>query len=120
VFFVTAKNSTRTIMTVREGSLEAPKRRPIDGKNPEFFEEGNLFKELERLRHLSRLSPLRKPMRFFPDALRLIDNGETGEVDGVAKEAYWDVVDQCYLCDMCFMTKCPICRRIPGTSTYRI
>ena len=46
-------------------------------------------------------------MRLFPDALRLIDNGETGEVDGVAKEVYWDVVDQCYLCDMCFMTKCP-------------
>ena len=35
-------------MTVREGSLEAPKRHPIDWKNPEFLEEGNLFKELER------------------------------------------------------------------------
>jgi Fe-S oxidoreductase len=29
------------------------------------------------------------------------------EVDGVAKQDYWKVVDQCYLCDMCYMTKCP-------------
>mgnify|MGYP002144119735 CR=1 FL=1 len=29
------------------------------------------------------------------------------EVDGVAKQDYWKVVDQCYLCDTCYMTKCP-------------
>src|SRR5262249_41278993 len=29
------------------------------------------------------------------------------EVDGVDKKVFWDVVDHCYLCDMCFMTKCP-------------
>ena len=29
------------------------------------------------------------------------------EVDGVDKEDYWKVVDQCYLCDVCYMTKCP-------------
>jgi Fe-S oxidoreductase len=29
------------------------------------------------------------------------------EVDGVAKEDYVKVVDQCYLCDLCYMTKCP-------------
>ena len=29
------------------------------------------------------------------------------EVDGVAKDDYWKVVDQCYLCDVCYMTKCP-------------
>ena len=31
----------------------------------------------------------------------------TGELDSVPKEAYWDVVEHCYLCDMCYMTKCP-------------
>ena len=31
----------------------------------------------------------------------------TLELDGVDKKVYWDVVDHCYLCDMCFMTKCP-------------
>ena len=29
------------------------------------------------------------------------------EVDGVPKAVYWDVVDHCYLCDMCYMSKCP-------------
>jgi Fe-S oxidoreductase len=29
------------------------------------------------------------------------------EVDGVAKADYWKVVDQCYMCDLCYMTKCP-------------
>jgi Fe-S oxidoreductase len=29
------------------------------------------------------------------------------EVDGVAKSDYMKVVDQCYLCDLCYMTKCP-------------
>ena len=30
-----------------------------------------------------------------------------GELDSVDKRAYWKVVDHCYLCDMCYMTKCP-------------
>ena len=25
----------------------------------------------------------------------------------VPKQAYWQVVEHCYLCDMCYMTKCP-------------
>jgi Fe-S oxidoreductase len=29
------------------------------------------------------------------------------ELDGVDKKVYWKVVDNCYLCDMCYMTKCP-------------
>ena len=29
------------------------------------------------------------------------------ELDGVARGDYWKVVEHCYLCDMCFMTKCP-------------
>ena len=37
----------------------------------------------------------------------LIDESPTLEVDGVPKEKYWAVVDQCYLCDVCYMTKCP-------------
>ena len=36
-----------------------------------------------------------------------LDASETLELDGVDKKVYWDVVDHCYLCDMCFMTKCP-------------
>ena len=29
------------------------------------------------------------------------------EVDGVDKADYKKVVDQCYLCDLCYLTKCP-------------
>ncbi len=29
------------------------------------------------------------------------------EVDGVAKQDYWKVVEHCYLCDLCYLTKCP-------------
>jgi Fe-S oxidoreductase len=36
-----------------------------------------------------------------------IDESETMELDGVAREVYWQVVDHCYLCDMCYMSKCP-------------
>jgi Fe-S oxidoreductase len=43
----------------------------------------------------------------FPTLFDLVDNSKTMEVDGVAKGDYWKVVDQCYLCDMCYMTKCP-------------
>jgi Fe-S oxidoreductase len=43
----------------------------------------------------------------FPTLFDLVDATDDGEVHGVAKEAYWSVVDQCYLCDLCYMTKCP-------------
>jgi len=37
----------------------------------------------------------------------LVDESETFEVDGVAKQDYWKVVDDCFLCDLCYLTKCP-------------
>jgi Fe-S oxidoreductase len=43
----------------------------------------------------------------FPTLFDLVDESKTMEVDGVAKADYWKVVDQCYLCDLCYMTKCP-------------
>ena len=43
----------------------------------------------------------------FPTLFDLIDESTTGEIDGVAKADFWKVVDQCYLCDLCYMTKCP-------------
>jgi Fe-S oxidoreductase len=36
-----------------------------------------------------------------------VDESETMEVDGVDKADYHKVVDHCYLCDLCYMTKCP-------------
>ncbi len=43
----------------------------------------------------------------FPTLFDLVDASPTLEVDGVAKHDYAKVVDQCYLCDVCYMTKCP-------------
>jgi Fe-S oxidoreductase len=92
----------------REGSLEAPTRHPIDWKNPDFYDEAKLFKELERVFDIChgcrRCFSL---CHSFPTLFDAVDASPTGEVDGVPKEVYWDVVDHCYLCDMCYMTKCP-------------
>ena len=95
-------------MTVREGSLEAPTRHPLDWKSPEFFDEAKLDKELERVFDICH--GCRRCVNLctsFPTLFDLVDNSKTMEVDGVAKSDYWKVVDQCYLCDMCYMTKCP-------------
>jgi Fe-S oxidoreductase len=43
----------------------------------------------------------------FPTLFDLIDESETLEVDGVAFDDYDKVVDQCYMCDLCYLTKCP-------------
>jgi glycerol-3-phosphate dehydrogenase subunit C len=92
----------------REGSLEAPTRHPLDWQSPDFYDEGALFKELERVYDIChgcrRCFSL---CNSFPTLFDLIDNSKSMEVDGVAKPDYWKVVDQCYLCDMCYMTKCP-------------
>ena len=92
----------------REGSLGAPTRHPIDWKNPSFYDEAALHKELERVFDIChgcrRCFSL---CNSFPTLFDAIDASSTGELDGVDKKVYWEVVDHCYLCDMCFMTKCP-------------
>ncbi len=92
----------------REGSLDAPTRHPIDWKNPRFFDENALFAELERVYDICH--GCRRCFNLceaFPTLFDLIDESATMEMDGVAKADYWQVVDNCYLCDMCFMSKCP-------------
>ena len=95
-------------MTVREGSLEAPTRHPLDWRNPDFYDEAKLDKELERVYNICH--GCRRCVNLctaFPTLFDLVDEGSTLEVDGVDKKDFWKVVDQCYLCDMCYMTKCP-------------
>ncbi len=95
-------------MAQREGSLEAPTRHPLDWRNPAFHNEASLFKELERVFEIChgcrRCVSL---CQSFPTLFDLVDGSESMEVDGVAKVDYWKVVDHCYLCDLCYMTKCP-------------
>ncbi len=92
----------------REGNLDAPTRHPIDWKNPDYYDEEKVFAEMERVFDLChgcrRCVSL---CQSFPTLFDLVDESETFEVDGVDKQDYWQVVDHCYLCDLCFMTKCP-------------
>jgi len=93
---------------IREGSLQAPSRQPLDWKSAEFNDGAALDAELERVFDIChgcrRCFSL---CNSFPTLFDAIDAGETLELDGVDKKVHWDVVDHCYLCDMCFMTKCP-------------
>lgn len=92
----------------KEGNLEAPTRHPLDWRNPDFYNEENLHGELERVFDICH--GCRRCVSLctaFPKLFDLIDEGASGEVDGVEKKRYWEVVDQCYLCDLCYMTKCP-------------
>jgi len=94
--------------SVREGSLSAPTRHPVDWRNPEFFNESKLFSELERVYDICH--GCRRCVSLchsFPTLFDLVDGSRTMEVDGVAKADYWQVVDHCYLCDLCYLTKCP-------------
>src|SRR5712692_3104439 len=95
-------------MTVREGNLEAPTRHPVAWRAPEFYEEAKLLGEMERV--FSICHGCRRCVNLctaFPTLFDLVDASATLEVDGVEKSQFWKVVDQCYLCDMCYMTKCP-------------
>jgi len=95
-------------MSVREGSLEAPTRHPIDWQNPEYYDKGKAYAEMERVFDICH--GCRRCVSLcasFPTLFDLVDESSTMEVDGVKKEDYWKVVDQCYLCDVCYMTKCP-------------
>jgi Fe-S oxidoreductase len=93
---------------MREGSLEAPTRHPLDWRNPEFRDQAKAEQELERIFGICH--GCRRCVSLctaFPTLFDLVDASPTMEVDGVKKGDYWRVVDQCYLCDLCYMTKCP-------------
>jgi len=91
-----------------EGGLQAPTRHPIDWKNPDFYDRGKVFDELERVFDLCH--GCRRCVSLcnaFPTLFDLVDESKSMEIDGVARDDYWKVVDHCYLCDMCYISKCP-------------
>ncbi|MBR9911189.1 MAG: Fe-S oxidoreductase [Gammaproteobacteria bacterium] len=95
-------------MSNREGSLEAPTRHAIDWKSNDFYNQESLNTELERVFDICH--GCRRCVSLcdaFPTLFDLVDESDTMEVDGVAKSDYGKVVEQCYLCDMCYMSKCP-------------
>jgi len=93
---------------MREGSLEAPTRHPVDWQNPDFYDEARIDAELRRVFDICH--GCRRCFNLcdsFPRLFDLIDESKTGELDSVSSEDFKPVVDACTLCDMCFLTKCP-------------
>jgi Fe-S oxidoreductase len=92
----------------REGVLEAPTRHPLEWRTEAFYDAAALEKELERVFDICH--GCRRCFNLcgsFPTLFDAVDATADGEVHGVDRKVYWEVVDNCYLCDMCFMTKCP-------------
>src|SRR5689334_6318865 len=91
-----------------EGGLKAPTRHPLGWREPAFYDAVQLQQELHRVFDIChgcrRCVSL---CQAFPTLFDLVDNSPTLEMDGVAKADYGKVVEQCYLCDLCYQTKCP-------------
>ncbi|MBU6155452.1 MAG: glycerol-3-phosphate dehydrogenase [Alphaproteobacteria bacterium] len=93
---------------MREGSLQAPVRHPLNWEEPDFLDEKKLDEEMRRVFDICH--GCRRCFNLcdsFPRLFDLVDNSPTEEMDGVKSEDFGQVVDACTLCDMCFMTKCP-------------
>jgi glycerol-3-phosphate dehydrogenase subunit C len=93
---------------MREGSLEAPTRHPIDWQDPDFYDVEKLDAEMRRVFDICHTC--RRCFNLcdsFPRLFDLIDQSATEELDAVKSEDFKPVVDACTLCDLCFMTKCP-------------
>ncbi len=92
---------------MREGSLDAPTRHPIDWQNPDFIDAEKLDAELRR--QFDICHGCRRCFNLcdsFPRLFDLVDEQED-ELEGVDSADFKSVVDACTLCDMCFLTKCP-------------
>jgi glycerol-3-phosphate dehydrogenase subunit C len=91
-----------------EGSLQAPFRHPIAWQDEAYYDLAAIEKEMERVFDICH--GCRRCFNLcesFPRLFDMIDEGPTGELDGVPKADYAKVAEACTLCDMCFMTKCP-------------
>ena len=94
--------------SLKEGSLDAPTRLPIEWESEDFYNEEKINSELERVFDICHTCRRCVSLcNSFPSLFDLIDDSETMEVDGVSKNDYKKVVDECYLCDICYLTKCP-------------
>jgi len=92
----------------REGGLGAPVRHPLNQHGELFYDETDLNNELARVYDICH--GCRRCVSLcnaFPVLFDLVDESSTMEVDGVASTDYHKVVDQCYLCDLCYLSKCP-------------
>lgn len=93
---------------MKEGSLDAPIRHPLDWHSEEFYDRAALDEEARR--QFDVCHGCRRCFNLcdsFPRLFDLIDDSESGELDTVASDDFKPVIDACTMCDMCFLTKCP-------------
>jgi glycerol-3-phosphate dehydrogenase subunit C len=91
-----------------EGSLKAPYRHALNWRDSKFYDETALEHELQRVFEICHgCRRCFNLCRSFPTLFDAVDAAPTMELDSVDKRVYWQVVENCYLCDMCFMVKCP-------------
>src|SRR5271170_3969129 len=92
----------------REGNLEAPTRHPLNWQDPSFYDQAALEQELGRVFDICHgCRRCFNLCQAFPTLFDAIDATPEGELAGVERTVYWQVSEHCYLCDMCYMTKCP-------------
>lgn len=93
---------------MREGSLDAPIRHPIAWTEESFYDEAALDAELRRVFDICH--GCRRCFNLcnsFPTLFDLVDESPSEEVADLSAADLKKVVDECTLCDMCFMVKCP-------------
>ncbi len=87
---------------------DAPVRPPLDWNSPQFWDEGELLAELERVFDIcDGCRRCHNLCNAFPTLFELIDESTTGQLSGVSRHEFWKVVANCHLCDQCYSRKCP-------------
>ena len=92
----------------REGSLDAPFRRPIAWRDDDYYDLDKVHAEMRRVFDICH--GCRRCFNLcdsFPRLFDAIDEGPTGEIDSIGPKEFAHVAEACTLCDMCFLTKCP-------------
>jgi glycerol-3-phosphate dehydrogenase subunit C len=93
---------------MKEGSLSAPIRHPIPWEDDVWYDEAALDSELRRVFDICH--GCRRCFNLcdsFPKLFDMVDESPNEEVADLTTADLKAVVDECTLCDMCFMVKCP-------------
>ncbi len=93
---------------MREGSLDAPVRHPIAWQDDAYYDESALDGELRRVFDICH--GCRRCFNLcdsFPKLFDMIDESPNEDVADLSADQLKGVVEECTLCDMCFLTKCP-------------
>lgn len=93
----------------QKGSLCDPNRHNIAWQSDDYYDTESLYKEMDRVFDIClgcrRCVTLCKA---FPTLFDLVDESDTGDLEPeIHRPQYHKVVEQCYLCDRCYVNKCP-------------